>query len=132
MDVETDRLIQEMLRTQLFANTTVITIAHRLATIMVRPHPRVHAYLSRTSLLALPDPGPWLSRCSQDYDRIAVVNNGVIVEQGHPAHLLANPAGHLTALVAETGESMSAHLRDVANAALLARPQPSGAATAAM
>ena len=34
VDVETDALVQETLRSSLFANRTIVTIAHRINTIM--------------------------------------------------------------------------------------------------
>lgn len=57
VDRETDRQMQEIIRRH-FASRTVITIAHRISTIL-------------------------------DADRVAVVSDGVIVELGSPASLLA-------------------------------------------
>ncbi|KAJ5770022.1 uncharacterized protein N7511_002073 [Penicillium nucicola] len=57
VDQETDRLMQEIIRRH-FASRTVITIAHRISTIL-------------------------------DADRVAVVSDGLIVELGPPAELLA-------------------------------------------
>eukprot|EP01116_Phalansterium_solitarium_P010899 TRINITY_DN263_c0_g2_i3.p1 TRINITY_DN263_c0_g2~~TRINITY_DN263_c0_g2_i3.p1 ORF type:complete len:679 (+),score=264.46 TRINITY_DN263_c0_g2_i3:827-2863(+) len=59
VDFETDSLIQRTIREQ-FANTTVLTIAHRVNTIM-------------------------------DYDRILVLDRGLIAEFDAPAVLLKNP-----------------------------------------
>eukprot|EP01043_Picozoa_sp_COSAG02_P026306 COSAG02_NODE_1512_length_12212_cov_4.145133_7_plen_219_part_00 len=55
-----------------------------------------------------------------DYDCIAVLDNGHLVEYGQPAQLLRDPAGHLSALVEQTGPTMSSHLRSVAQAAAAA------------
>lgn len=49
-----------------------------------------------------------------DYDRIAVLDAGELVEYGQPATLLRNPDGMLSALVEQTGPTMEAHLRAVA------------------
>ncbi|KAG8186392.1 hypothetical protein JTE90_004185 [Oedothorax gibbosus] len=57
VDLETDRLIQATVRRE-FGDCTVITIAHRLYTVL-------------------------------DYDRILVMDNGYIVEDGKPEELLA-------------------------------------------
>jgi len=111
LDLETDRLMQQMLRTDTFARSTIITIAHRLGTIMVRLigyYDRAAAWCGTPSHL-IP---------AQDYDRVAVVDDGRIVEVGKPSVLLANPAGYLTALVDETGPAMASYLRSVANGEL--------------
>ena len=52
-----------------------------------------------------------------DYDRIAVLDNGRLVEFGQPAELLSDPTGQLTALVEQTGPTMASHLRSAAVAA---------------
>lgn len=52
-----------------------------------------------------------------DYDRIAVLDNGRLVEFGQPAELLSDPTGQLTALVEQTGPTMASHLRNAAVAA---------------
>ena len=52
-----------------------------------------------------------------DYDRIAVLDAGRLVEFGAPAQLLRErPSGHLSALVEQTGPTMAAHLRARAQA----------------
>jgi ATP-binding cassette subfamily C (CFTR/MRP) protein 1 len=51
-----------------------------------------------------------------DYDRIAVLDSGRLVEFGVPAELLET-GGHLTRLVEQTGPVMAAHLRAAATAA---------------
>ncbi|GAB1607734.1 resistance-associated 1-like [Argonauta hians] len=58
VDMETDDLIQKTIRTE-FQDCTILTIAHRLNTVM-------------------------------DYDRIMVLDNGIIREFDSPAHLLKN------------------------------------------
>ncbi|KAF2399882.1 multidrug resistance-associated protein 1 [Trichodelitschia bisporula] len=57
VDVETDALVQETLRSDLFSDRTLITIAHRINTII-------------------------------DYDRIAVLQRGEVVEFGTPQELI--------------------------------------------
>ena len=52
-----------------------------------------------------------------DYDHILVLEQGTIAESGHPADLLRDPAGQLSALVDQSGPSRAAHLRSVAAAA---------------
>ena len=52
-----------------------------------------------------------------DYDHILVLEQGTIAESGHPADLLRDPDGQLSALVDQSGPSMAAHLRSVAAAA---------------
>ena len=56
-----------------------------------------------------------------DYDKIAVLDTGRLVEFGVPAKLLRNPHGQLTTLVEQTGTAMAAHLRAAAIAAVDAR-----------
>ena len=85
VDVETDALLQSMVR-RIFADCTIFTIAHRLATVI-------------------------------DYDKIAVLDSGRLVEYGAPATLLRDPSGRLSALVEQTGPTMAAHLRQAAVAA---------------
>ena len=53
----------------------------------------------------------------QRYDHILVLEQGTIAESGHPADLLRDPDGQLSALVDQSGPSMAAHLRSVAAAA---------------
>jgi len=86
VDVETDALLQNMVRAKPWCDCTIFTIAHRLATVI-------------------------------DYDKIAVLEAGHLVEYGVPAALLRNPDGHLSALVEQTGSTMAAHLREAAQAA---------------
>ncbi len=86
VDVETDALLQQMVRLKPWSECTIFTIAHRLATVI-------------------------------DYDKIAVLDTGRLVEYGAPAELLRDPSGHLTELVDQTGPSMAAHLRRMAVAA---------------
>ena len=52
-----------------------------------------------------------------DYDKIAVLDTGRLVEYGPPAELLRDPSGQLTGLVDQTGPTMAAHLRKTASAA---------------
>ena len=58
VDMETDDLIQDTIRKE-FSLSTIVTIAHRLNTII-------------------------------DYDRVLVINNGMIAEFESPNRLLAN------------------------------------------
>jgi ABC-type multidrug transport system fused ATPase/permease subunit len=69
VDYETDRLIQKALRTEF--DCTVLTIAHRLNTIM-------------------------------DVDRIVVLSNGRVLENGAPAALLALDGGVFKEMVETT------------------------------
>lgn len=71
MDVETDKLIQSTIRKE-FQSSTIITIAHRLHTIL-------------------------------DYDRIIVMDNGKVVEQGEPDALLQNQSTHFYRLGKDAG-----------------------------
>ncbi|KRZ49201.1 Multidrug resistance-associated protein 7 [Trichinella nativa] len=68
VDVETDARLQRLLRRR-FAQSTVLTIAHRLCTVM-------------------------------DSDRIIVMENGQLVEQGNPAQLLSLPNSKFRRLAA--------------------------------
>lgn len=67
VDGETDALIQKMIRTELLG-CTVLTIAHRLETIL-------------------------------DYDKVVVLDDGVIIEMDSPAVLMANPNSHFFGMV---------------------------------
>lgn len=71
VDLETDDLIQSTIRTE-FADCSVITIAHRLNTIM-------------------------------DYDRIAVLDNGLVVEFASPTELLRNKNGIFFGMAKDAG-----------------------------
>jgi ABC-type multidrug transport system ATPase subunit len=75
VDMETDSWIQQSLREN-FPNCTLLTIAHRLNTII-------------------------------DYDRVIVMDNGIISEFDTPAVLLRNPNSLLTSLVLGTGQENS-------------------------
>lgn len=67
VDFETDKLIQETVRKE-FTESTVLTIAHRINTIL-------------------------------DYDKIIVLEQGKVIEQGAPNELLANSASHFSQMV---------------------------------
>ena len=54
---------------------------------------------------------------AQDYDKIVLLDQGTIQETGHPAELLRDPNGSLSALVDQSGPSVAAHLRAAAEAA---------------
>ncbi|CAL1293325.1 unnamed protein product [Larinioides sclopetarius] len=71
VDVETDRLIQNTIRTA-FADRTVITIAHRINTVL-------------------------------DYDKIVVLENGNVVEVGHPSNLLEDQSSRFYSMNKEAG-----------------------------
>jgi ABC-type multidrug transport system fused ATPase/permease subunit len=47
-----------------------------------------------------------------DYDRILVVGDGKMLEYGSPVELLSNEDGHFSAMVADTGPTMSESLHD--------------------
>ncbi|XP_063224182.1 ATP-binding cassette sub-family C member 4-like isoform X2 [Bacillus rossius redtenbacheri] len=82
VDPQTDALIQTTIRSK-FAERTVLTIAHRLATVM-------------------------------DSDRVLVMDAGIVVEFDHPYVLLQDSESLLSQLVAHTGPSMQAMLRQMA------------------
>ncbi|WIA32238.1 hypothetical protein OEZ86_003085 [Tetradesmus obliquus] len=100
VDPETDRLIQAAIRS-VFTATTMLTIAHRLNTIM-------------------------------DADRVLVLDQGLLLENGEPHALLQQQSGLFTGMVEQTGSSSSAYLRDVAREASYTRAAtrsvPSGSA----
>ena len=165
VDVETDRIIQAMVRSR-FANNTVLTIAHRLSTVMVRAClcfvvlgswflvlgswflvlvavavavavrlvVRVAARVAVRRLQWAVCGGSQSPRClcsrtatllpPQDYDRIAVMHEGRVVELDHPSALLSNPDSFLTKLVEETGPAVAQHLREIANHAWTQRHEP--------
>lgn len=52
-----------------------------------------------------------------DYDRIAVLSHGEVVESGHPTELLDKEDGFLTGLVRDMGETAGRELRRRATAA---------------
>lgn len=74
VDFETDSRIQEALRCHLQANPgcTLITVAHRISTVM-------------------------------DYDRVAVLGNGKLLEFGAPQELLAKASGHFRQMAEKAG-----------------------------
>lgn len=86
VDPHTDILIQQTIRRK-FEKCTVLTIAHRLNTIM-------------------------------DSDRVMVIDAGVIREFDAPYTLLQDEDGCFTALVNQTGRSMSENLREIAKKAM--------------
>ncbi|KRT79020.1 ABC transporter ATP-binding protein [Oryctes borbonicus] len=82
VDPQTDSLIQTTIRKN-FKNCTVLTIAHRLNTVM-------------------------------DSDKILVMESGEAVEFNSPRELLTDQDGYLTKMAKETGPSMEAKLRKIA------------------
>ncbi|KAF6255037.1 ABC transporter [Scenedesmus sp. NREL 46B-D3] len=97
VDPETDRLIQAAIRS-VFTATTMLTIAHRLNTIM-------------------------------DADRVLVLDQGLLIENGEPHELLQKQAGIFSGMVEQTGSSSSAYLRDVAREASYSRAATRSAAS---
>lgn len=71
VDVETDNLIQQTIRKE-FKDSTILTIAHRLETIL-------------------------------DYDRVIVMDEGCIVEQGRPSDLLKDSKSKFHHLASQAG-----------------------------
>jgi ATP-binding cassette, subfamily C (CFTR/MRP), member 1 len=71
IDYDSDAIIQKSIRED-FGNSTILTIAHRLNTVM-------------------------------DYDRILVLDAGIVVELDTPANLLQKENGIFKAMVMETG-----------------------------
>ncbi|KAI9280863.1 P-loop containing nucleoside triphosphate hydrolase protein [Umbelopsis sp. AD052] len=82
VDVKTDAFLQKALRID-FKNCTLLTIAHRLNTII-------------------------------DYDRVLVLDNGVIKELDSPHNLLSDPNSAFSSMIDETGPSNSVLLRRLA------------------
>ena len=84
VDQDSDHLIQQTIR-QCFAECTILTIAHRLLTVI-------------------------------DYDLILVIDDGQVVQSGHPAQLLQLLAEEspFARLVEETGPEMKAKLHSIA------------------
>lgn len=82
VDPETDQFIQKTIRAK-FENCTVLTIAHRLHTVM-------------------------------DSDRIIVMDNGRVVEIGHPHILLGQRNGYLRKLVERCCPNTSMALKNIA------------------
>ncbi|XP_077300826.1 ATP-binding cassette subfamily C member 4-like [Arctopsyche grandis] len=89
MDPQTDSFIQNIIREK-FAHCTVLTIAHRLNTII-------------------------------DSDRILVMDAGRSVEFDCPYLLLQKPYSQLSSMVRETGDSMAATLRAIAEKSYVER-----------
>ena len=120
---ETDTLLQKMVR-EVFSDCTIFTIAHREAPLLLCTKPLLFTTLQPTDSL-----GPTLVlrltgvvvasglATVIDYDRIAVLDAGQLMEYGPPAELLRQPAGFLTTLVEQTGPASAAHLRATAEAA---------------
>lgn len=52
-----------------------------------------------------------------DSDRVLVMDSGRIAEFDHPYTLLSDPNSHLSSMVKETGEKMSAQLLEMAREA---------------
>lgn len=82
VDYETDTIIQKCLRDE-FKNATILTIAHRLNTII-------------------------------DYDRVLVLDQGVIAEFDSPSALLKIDGGKFRSMVEETGANNADMLNDLA------------------
>jgi ATP-binding cassette subfamily C (CFTR/MRP) protein 4 len=82
VDQETDSLIQKTIR-QKFSHYTVLTIAHRLHTIM-------------------------------DSDKVLVLDEGRIIEFGHPYELIQNSRGAFRQMLDKTGLSTSIELIKIA------------------
>ncbi|TPX77540.1 hypothetical protein CcCBS67573_g01173 [Chytriomyces confervae] len=84
VDYETDAFIQQALRSD-FKDATILTIAHRLNTII-------------------------------DYDRVLVLDAGLVAEFDSPHQLLNNTSSKFYAMVAETGTGNLEMLREMAAA----------------
>ncbi|XP_019856381.1 PREDICTED: multidrug resistance-associated protein 4-like isoform X2 [Amphimedon queenslandica] len=82
VDIKTDSIIQEVIREQ-FSECTILTVAHRLNTVM-------------------------------DYDKIMVLDKGVLVEYDEPYLLLSRPSSYLGQLVDQTGPINANKLRNIA------------------
>jgi ABC-type sulfate/molybdate transport systems ATPase subunit len=82
VDVKTDAFLQKALRVD-FKNCTLLTIAHRLNTII-------------------------------DYDKVLVLDNGIIKEFDSPPNLLSDPDSAFSSMIDETGVSNAVLLRRLA------------------
>lgn len=81
VDLATDDLIQQTIRTdERFRGRTVLTIAHRLNTVI------------------------------DGYDKIIVMSDGAIIEEGSPAELVQREGGAFRSMVDETGKANAAAL----------------------
>ncbi|OMJ25816.1 Multidrug resistance-associated protein 4 [Smittium culicis] len=85
VDLETDKKIQRSIH-DFFSNSTVITIAHRLNTVI-----------------------------GNGYDKIAVLDKGLLVEFGDPHELLSNRHSYLSKMVANSGKKVESDLRHLAS-----------------
>ena len=83
VDVDTDKLMQIIIREE-FKEATIITIAHRLETIL-------------------------------DFDRVAVLDNGVLVEIDSPQALLSRPSAFRDLYETYQTASVEATEKDVFN-----------------
>lgn len=81
LDMETDRLIQETIRTHL-KDATILTIAHRLFTLA-------------------------------DYDKIIVMEEGLVAECGRPHDLLQREGGKFSGLVDSLGSAGASQFRQI-------------------
>lgn len=81
LDMETDRMIQETIRTHL-KDATILTIAHRLSTLA-------------------------------DYDKVIVMDGGIVAEYGSPAELLGRNGSQFAALVRSMGPNGASQFRDM-------------------
>ncbi|OMH84582.1 putative multidrug resistance-associated protein [Zancudomyces culisetae] len=84
IDLETDKLIQKAIHSY-FKNSTVITIAHRLHTVI-----------------------------GGGYDKVLVLDKGAVVEFGEPWDLIQNPDSLLGKMIADTGDAMQKNLKSLA------------------
>ena len=91
LDYEKDVAIQKALRTEFGKDTTCITIAHRLQTIM--DSDKIVSLLNVSSGCLL-----------KYYETKMVLDAGKLVEFGSPKTLLLNEKGLLRALVDESGD----------------------------
>lgn len=99
VDIETDQYIQGMIRTQ-FVGCTIITIAHRLNTVMDRFVFLISFHLHTLFLFHV-----CFCVCLFDSDRILVMNDGVVAEFDTPERLLQNKDGVFTSLVAASHDA---------------------------
>eukprot|EP00388_Colpodella_angusta_P018565 GDKJ01046256.1.p1 GENE.GDKJ01046256.1~~GDKJ01046256.1.p1 ORF type:complete len:670 (+),score=36.90 GDKJ01046256.1:169-2010(+) len=82
VDFAADQLIQETIRT-VFRQCTVITVAHRLSTII-------------------------------DADKVVVLGEGKVIEDGTPIELLNNDSGVFTSMLKQLGDTEFANLKTLA------------------
>ena len=92
MDTETDKKITEVIRSE-FTGSSVITVAHRLATVL---------HGNKVSRNAFEIKGLWLPILLQ----VVVLERGKVLEAGTPQELLSDPQSSFYKLASSAGITM--------------------------